>query len=457
MNDNWNPVDQALPRSLTVRETLMSDLFAGARVEAGHAGLDREIRWVHVLEVTGVTELLHGGEMVLTTGVGIGACLEKQELFITSLLQGEAACLCLELGPGLSVLPPKWKKQADRHAMPLIVFPHTVRYVDITHELHSIILNRRRAYQEALALESAQRNADSRMLRLLLDNSWGAPGADSAQDALLKDAADSMIGALDGMNCKIVAAEWLAGSGNRSAQAAAELAADELRRKMRSAGCLCIADAEGGRMTALIAQPERAAAVRLRLEELAVDVLAASVPGFCCGASSRFSSRSRAGEAKRQALEALKLNRSMLTARVRSMGTAESRQILSYDELGVLQLLPSLLESGRLEPYVQDHLGPLIQADRLRGGDLLMTLKVFLDCDGSKQEAARRLFIVRQSLYYRLERIQELIGPVWADCEKRLAVQIALRAYMLLEPGALPAVPIPRSGSSNAKAGAAQR
>lgn len=455
MNDNWNPVDQALPRSLTVRETLMSDLFAGARVEAGHAGLDREIRWVHVLEVTGVRELLHGGEMVLTTGVGIGECLEKQELFITSLLQGEAACLCLELGPGLAVLPPKWKKQADRHAMPLIVFPHTVRYVDITHELHSIILNRRRAVQEARALESAQRSADSRLLRLLLDNSRGVPMAEFTQGALLKDAADSMIGALDGMNCTIVAAEWPAGSGNRSAQAAAELAADELRRKMRSTGCLCIADAEGGRLTALIALPERAA--QLRLEELAVDVLAASVPGFCCGASSRFSSRSRAGEAKRQALEALKLNRSMLTSRVRSMGTAESRQILSYDELGVLQLLPSLLESGRLEPYVQDHLGPLIQADRLRGGDLLMTLKVFLDCDGSKQEAARRLFIVRQSLYYRLERIRELIGPVWADCEKRLAVQIALRAYMLLEPGALPPVPIPRSGSSAAKAGAAQR
>lgn len=57
-------------RPLTVRDTLLSPHFAQALVAAGSSGLDREIRWVHILEISEADELLHGGEMILTTGVG---------------------------------------------------------------------------------------------------------------------------------------------------------------------------------------------------------------------------------------------------------------------------------------------------------------------------------------------------------------------------------------------------
>ncbi|OXM16165.1 hypothetical protein CGZ75_05555 [Paenibacillus herberti] len=432
-------MDPMIQRNLTVRETLTTALFAGARVEAGHAGLDREIRWVHVLEITGVSELLHGGEMVLTTGAGFGSDEKKQERFMASLLQRGVSCLCLELGPELPSLPLHWRKLAEEQALPLIVFPHTVRYVDITHELHSLILDRRRANQEAQAMETVRRESDSRLLRYLLESGYGA-GARSPQELIAQQSAEPLLGFLDGMSWRILIAEWPAVSGNRLAAAAAEQAASELGRRLRRESCLCLAEAAGERLTALVAQSERVAAGSgiTRLDETVESVLA-MFPGCSSGASSRFTSRSRAAEARRQAAEALKLSR---TSGPSANDSASSvRPLLYYDELGVLQLLPALLDSYRLESFVEDHLGPLLLADRLKGGDLLLTLKVFLDADCSKQEAARRLFVVRQSLYYRLDRIQELIGPVWLDPEKRLAVQVALRAYMLLEPGALRVIP----------------
>ncbi|WP_164820218.1 PucR family transcriptional regulator, partial [Paenibacillus pasadenensis] len=185
------------------------------------------------------------------------------------------------------------------------------------------------------------------------------------------------------------------------------------------------------------------------------------------GASSRFAGAVGAEEARREAEEALRLCllRQPQPAAARSAGgggpatggaaggraTAgeaaggaagpyaceDAGELLCYEQLGVLQLLPALDDGRRLQAYVARHLGPLLEADRLRGGELLRTLQVFLDADGSKQEAARRLYVARQSLYYRLERIEELIGPVWLDPERRLAAELALRAYRLLHPGGL--------------------
>ena len=43
------------------------------RLVAGEDGLDRPVRWVHVAEVPDIATLLRGGELVLTTGIGLPA------------------------------------------------------------------------------------------------------------------------------------------------------------------------------------------------------------------------------------------------------------------------------------------------------------------------------------------------------------------------------------------------
>ncbi|MNP06542.1 hypothetical protein D3C76_985310 [compost metagenome] len=57
-----------------------------------------------------------------------------------------------------------------------------------------------------------------------------------------------------------------------------------------------------------------------------------------------------------------------------------------------------------------------------------------MDHDGSKQVAAQKLFIVRQSLYYRLEKLKELLGEDFMVPETRLAISVALRAHQMLYP-----------------------
>jgi purine catabolism regulator len=114
--------------------------------------------------------------------------------------------------------------------------------------------------------------------------------------------------------------------------------------------------------------------------------------------------------------------------------TLQQKNVMFYDELGVFELLFHITDKGILASFVRSYLGPIIDHDSLKGSELLRTLKVYLDHDGSKQIAAQQLFIVRQSLYYRLDKIEELLGADYMLPEKRLALQVGIRAYQLLHP-----------------------
>lgn len=103
-----------------------------------------------------------------------------------------------------------------------------------------------------------------------------------------------------------------------------------------------------------------------------------------------------------------------------------------YDDLGAFQILLNLQEKDMLESYVIRHLGPIIEEDQRKNSDLLKTLKIYLERNGSMQSVADELHIVRQSLYYRLDKIKELLGEEYMCTQNRLALQLAIQAYELL-------------------------
>jgi purine catabolism regulator len=68
----------------------------------------------------------------------------------------------------------------------------------------------------------------------------------------------------------------------------------------------------------------------------------------------------------------------------------------------------------------------------LYDANLIDTLNVYLECNGSKKETAQRLYIVRQSLYHRLKKLNELLGEDFMMTPKRQAIEFAVSAYKYL-------------------------
>lgn len=104
----------------------------------------------------------------------------------------------------------------------------------------------------------------------------------------------------------------------------------------------------------------------------------------------------------------------------------------SFAQLGIYRLLFHLNGQSELREFYSETLGPLLAADTRGDGAFLETLECFFRCNGNLSETARAMHFHRNSLLYRLGRIEEILGRSLEDSELRLSLQIALKIRHLL-------------------------
>ncbi|MDW5328195.1 PucR family transcriptional regulator [Plantactinospora sp. KLBMP9567] len=128
----------------TVREVLALDpvRHGGPRVVAGAAGLDRLVRWVHAAEVPDIAALLSGGELVLTTGIGLPGDDAGLRAFIGELADVGVSGLLVELGRRYpAAVPRAMVTAAERRNLPLVELCRVTPFVRITEAVHGLIVD----------------------------------------------------------------------------------------------------------------------------------------------------------------------------------------------------------------------------------------------------------------------------------------------------------------------------
>ncbi|HET6859086.1 MAG TPA: PucR family transcriptional regulator [Streptomyces sp.] len=110
-------------------------------VVAGADRLNRTVRWVHAGEVPNIASLLKGGELLLTTGLGLGTRPAEQRAFVRRLAERQIAALVVELGPRFSRLPSTIVDTARAAGLPLVQLHREVAFVSVTEEIHTEIVN----------------------------------------------------------------------------------------------------------------------------------------------------------------------------------------------------------------------------------------------------------------------------------------------------------------------------
>ncbi|WP_435600099.1 PucR family transcriptional regulator [Streptomyces sp. C10-9-1] len=110
-------------------------------VVAGADRLQRTVRWVHAGEVPNIASLLKGGELLLTTGLGLGTRPAEQRAFVRQLAERGIAALVVELGPRFARLPAAIVEAARSAGLPLVQLHREVPFVTVTEEIHTEIVN----------------------------------------------------------------------------------------------------------------------------------------------------------------------------------------------------------------------------------------------------------------------------------------------------------------------------
>lgn len=148
---------------------------------------------------------------------------------------------------------------------------------------------------------------------------------------------------------------------------------------------------------------------------VAIDGFAAELgPGAVIGLSDPLGRLARVPDAQREARWAANAAR------------ASGKRVARYGDDAPSLFLPRSLSEA--EQAVGRVLGRLIEYDATHEADLVRSLRVFLECNRSWKEAATRLQIHKQTLVYRMRRVEELTGRRLDDTGDVAELWLALKA-----------------------------
>ncbi len=108
-----------------------------------------------------------------------------------------------------------------------------------------------------------------------------------------------------------------------------------------------------------------------------------------------------------------------------------NKQVVEFGSLGVYRLLYELEGQPAVQKFAAEIMQPLANYDSENRGSLVKTVQAYFDHHGNISQTAESLFVHRNTLLYRMERIQELTGLKLDQANMRLALHLALKLWQL--------------------------
>jgi purine catabolism regulator len=459
-------------------------------VAAGREGLDSPVSWLHVSELVDPTEFLEGGELLLTTGLGVGELETTQRAYVRRLAGHGLAGLGFGTGFGFPEVPAPILAEADRLGFPVLSVPYEVPFVAITKAAFTHLANEQ-LEQLTRALGVHERLADAvirgRGLQALLavvcnhldcslalvdehgrvvaerhgrrktsfEEALELPVVAGGEVATLRaDREGRPFGEYDRLVLHHGQTALAFELSRRRAVSAAELRlAGDLLEDLEAER---LDDREAGRRmaafgleaeapyAALLALPRNGGTGEQLRREVAAELDRRRVAYLSTARRDRAAFLVAAASEEAALGLAERIVRAGSKARVgvgrpahgRALGRSllEARAALdsaagdvaSYRDLGSLELLLGLPDAS-LEAFVDRVLGPAAGNERLLG-----SLAALLDAGCRWSDAADGLGVHRHTLRYRMERLREQTGRHPDDPEERMELWLAVKARQAL-------------------------
>lgn len=515
---------------LKVLDVLKRQHFEHAAVIAGHDGIDRIVKWVHVVEVTSIRNLLKGQELILSTGV---AWKDRPLLFasmVEEFIETKAAGLCIELGTYITDIPEEVIELANDHKFPIIIFQQEVPFVEITQDIHSVIINQQ--YKKISDLENYSQSLNKRLLTIesyedilqfifsaldvqiifRLKNQeyefvpeinhqdqeviieqlakkqssehmavapiflFGQEFAElsiysedipiSEYDLLILDRTATALaqhllremyveekkraeefewlqGWLAGEHTLEDIYEYLSENGCKAKGCEAAVLITKLfpvreksipdstylkllfRSVFEQNGFTVFFVEKRNGLTFILLNNRAKKNLKERIKKAIVSIEESEFirkqgsAKFIIASGKVSESLSEIHKSYQTAKETLRIQQKM----------SHQQSYYFYEDLHLYRLISQLSKYTDLQELAAEYLQPVIQYDQKYNAKLLETLKAYLECNGSKQETSNKLYIVRQTLYHRLQKLENLLGEDFMEREKRVAIEFMLLVH----------------------------
>ncbi len=109
--------------------------------------------------------------------------------------------------------------------------------------------------------------------------------------------------------------------------------------------------------------------------------------------------------------------------------------VTHFNDLGVYRYLYKIARMDDLRDMYQEQVGRIAGYDHRKGTELLDTLETYLECAGNLTRTSDRLYVHRNTLIQRLERLQSLCDIDLHERSNWLTLQVAIKVYKLRNSG----------------------
>lgn len=412
---------------------LLRDLYKetkdtyGLDLIAGEEGLDHLMNWVYISEDPGTLEFLHGGELIITTGV---LCGNEYWLynFIKGLIEHETCGLIINIGGHLnrSDISDRIRKLCDKKQYPLFLMPWETRIFDITHDYYNRIFDdtqTSQAISTALSRVILHPN-DKALMEISLPVLYEYGFQADAQYRLVYIPCPS-----DTASIKPVTAltNISTPQSDRSvippayANTAGSFLLNLLIRLVRIYN-LPYTFVNGTGYTLLICPARSDEQLEQELTQLLYHM------GESTGSDSMHIGISAPTK------DLTGLSQAFLQGQCAAlMAQKKNSSLFFFDDMGFYKLLLSVNDTDVLREYVNDTLGSITTYDEQHHTNYLETLYQYLLCDGSIQKIAGALFCHRNTVNYRVRILREELHLALDDPSTRFELMTAFQVRSYLE------------------------
>jgi purine catabolism regulator len=113
----------------------------------------------------------------------------------------------------------------------------------------------------------------------------------------------------------------------------------------------------------------------------------------------------------------------------------EKNEISHFEDYSVYHLLDSNIKVSALEVFFEKSLGKIFEHDKVHGTGYITTLENYFSNNLNVSETAKAMFLHRNTLIYRIDKIKEILNTDLKDSEELLRIQIALKIFRILFKG----------------------
>jgi hypothetical protein len=374
----------------------------GIELAAGERGLNNVVRWMHMVEGVEISHFSEENEIAFTTGIALNGNKELFDL-VKVVYKRNVSGIVMNVGPYIKEIPTEIIKFCNQKSLPLFRVPWNVKMARIMKAFaEEIALSHKRDVELVSAVKNAVYYSDNYNLYAAALEKYGYDENRSYCMAVC-EYTDKKGGAVE--------AALLEGIKIYTENTVAALLDSAEVFRVENQIWIFFCDAE---------EKSIASIMNLVIERLPCEIkekncvyvgIGKNVEGMRC-ISKTFNMASRIVKLQRRRM---------------ADGTSAS-----YSNLGISRLFLTMENVDDLREFYGEVLEPLVKYDEKNNTDFVEFLKVYFSHGGHVRETAEKMYLHRNSINYKLRKIEEILDCNLSDINNKAQVLIALKLMELL-------------------------